>query len=101
LRKQCPEIGWGEWRIVPAGARAVLAVEYRWRGNTLVCLHNLGSVGVEAKLRLDGGTLANLIDLEELASEPDGMHHVALEPFGYRWFRLGGLNQALARESVG
>jgi maltose alpha-D-glucosyltransferase/alpha-amylase len=101
LRKQCPEIGWGEWRIVPAGARAVLAVEYRWRGNTLVCLHNLGAAGVEAKLRLGGGTLANLIDLEELASEPDGMHHVALEPFSYRWFRLGGLNQALARTSVG
>jgi maltose alpha-D-glucosyltransferase / alpha-amylase len=100
LRKQCPEIGWGDWRIVPAGSSSVLAVEYRWRGNAIVCLHNLDDVSQETKLRLGGGTLANLIDVEEVHTGRDGLHRVALEPYGYRWFRLGEVTQALARESV-
>src|SRR4029079_19703817 len=36
LRKQCPEVGWGEWRIVPSGSRAVLAIEYVWRGGPII-----------------------------------------------------------------
>ena len=101
LRKQCPEIGWGEWRVVAAGARSVLAVEYRWRGNTIVCVHNVSGEQCEAKLRLGGGVLSNLVDVEQLKADGRGVHRVALEPFGYRWFRLGEVNRALARESVG
>ena len=100
LRKQCPEVGWGEWRIVPAGSSAVLAIEYRRRGNAIVCVHNLDDVAHETKLRLGGGTLANLIDVEEVHAGGDGIHRVPLEPYGSRWFRLGKVNQALARESV-
>ena len=100
LRKQCPEIGWGEWRIVAAGAQSVLAVEYRWRGNTIVCVHNLAAEPCEARLRLDGGTLSNLIDAEDIRPDQRGTYRVAVEPYGYRWFRCGELNQALAREMV-
>jgi maltose alpha-D-glucosyltransferase / alpha-amylase len=101
LRKQCPEVGWGDWRIVPTGSSSVLAIEYRWRGNTIVCLHNLDDVAQETRLRLGGGTLANLVDVEEVRAGRDGVHRVAVEPYGYRWFRLGDVTQALARESVG
>jgi maltose alpha-D-glucosyltransferase/alpha-amylase len=101
LRKQCPEIGWGESRVVPTGTRAVLALEYMWRGNTIVCVHNLDAEPHEAAMRVGGGTLTNLIDVEELSSGSGGTHRVALEPYGYRWFRLGKVNQALARRRVG
>jgi maltose alpha-D-glucosyltransferase/alpha-amylase len=101
LRKQCPEIGWGEWRSVAAGARSVLALEYRWRGNTIVCVHNVSGEQCEAKLRLGGGALSNLVEVERLEADGRGVHRVPLEPFGYRWFRLGEVNQALARETVG
>jgi maltose alpha-D-glucosyltransferase / alpha-amylase len=101
LRKQCPEIGWGEWRVVAAGARSVLALEYRWRGNTIVCVHNLAGESREAKLRLGGGVLSNLVDVERLTADERGVHRVPLEPFGYRWLRLGEVNQALAREVAG
>jgi maltose alpha-D-glucosyltransferase/alpha-amylase len=100
LRKQCPEVGWGDWRIVPAGSSAVLAIEYRWRGNAILCVHNLDDAAHETKLRLGGGTLANLIDVEEVHAGRDGIHRVPLEPYGSRWFRLGEVTQALARESV-
>jgi maltose alpha-D-glucosyltransferase / alpha-amylase len=97
LRKQCPEIGWGEWRILPSGARSVLAAEYRWRGSTIVCVHNLSSEPQEAAVRAGGELFADLLDVEEIAAEPRGVHRIPLEPYGYRWFRVGALNQALAR----
>jgi maltose alpha-D-glucosyltransferase/alpha-amylase len=100
LRKQCPEIGWGEWRVVPTGSAAVLALQYRWRGNTLVCVHNLDDGAREARLRVGGGKLTDLLDADELRSRPGGVHRVPLEPYGYRWFRLGDLDQALARREV-
>jgi maltose alpha-D-glucosyltransferase/alpha-amylase len=100
LRKQCPEIGWGDWRILASGSSAILALEYVWRGNTIVCLHNLDDEAREARVRVDGDTLANLLDEEELHSDRSGTHQVALEPYGYRWYRVGGVNQALARSRV-
>jgi maltose alpha-D-glucosyltransferase / alpha-amylase len=100
VRKQCPEVGWGEWRVVPSGTRAVLAIAYIWRGNTIVSVHNLAQEPREAKLRLGGGTLTNLMDVEEIRAGRDGVHRVTLEAYGYRWLRLGHVNQALAREVV-
>ena len=101
LRKQCPEIGWGDWRIVPTGSRAVLAIEYRWRGNTVVCVHNLADEPRDAKLDLGAGTLASLVDAEHIESDSGGVHHVVVEPYGYRWFRAGPVTQALARDVAG
>jgi maltose alpha-D-glucosyltransferase / alpha-amylase len=101
LRKQCPEIGWGDWRIVPSGSRNVLAIAYIWRGNTIVSVHNLAQAAREAKLRLGGGTLTDLIDVEEIRAGRDGVHRFALNAYGYRWLRLGRINQALAREIIG
>jgi maltose alpha-D-glucosyltransferase/alpha-amylase len=100
LRKQCPEIGWGEWRLVPTGSSALLALQYRWRGNTIVCVHNLDDGAREARLRVGGGKLTDLLDADEPRSRPGGVHRVPLEPYGYRWFRLGDLDQALARREV-
>jgi maltose alpha-D-glucosyltransferase/alpha-amylase len=100
LRKQCPEIGWGDWRVVATGARSVLALEYRWRGSTIVCVHNLAGEPCEARLRVGGATLSNLIDEEDIASDDRGTHRIPLEPYGYRWFRCGDLNPALARDVV-
>ncbi|HEY3577538.1 MAG TPA: alpha-amylase family protein [Gaiellaceae bacterium] len=100
LRKQCPEVGWGDWRIVPTGSRNVLALAYTWRGNTIVTVHNLAHAPREAKLRLGGGRLVNLRDAEEIRPGQDGVHRVALEAHGYRWLRLGDTSQALAREII-
>jgi maltose alpha-D-glucosyltransferase / alpha-amylase len=97
LRKECPEIGWGEWRIVPTGAASVLAVEYRWRGNTIVCVHNLAPEPREARLGLGDARYASLLGAETVRAGRDGTHRLALEPYGYRWLRRGGLTQALLR----
>src|SRR3954466_3772468 len=83
LRKQCPEIGWGEWRTVPSGSSAILALEYRWRGNVIVWVHTLDDAAREGRIRVGGGTLVSLIDDEEVQSARGGVHRFALEPYGY------------------
>ena len=50
-RKACPEIGWGTWEILPTRPANVLAIEYSWRGTSLVCVHNLAGHPVEVTLR--------------------------------------------------
>ncbi|MFL5582016.1 MAG: glycosyl hydrolase, partial [Gemmatimonadaceae bacterium] len=98
LRKECPEIGWGDWTILPAGCENVLAMLYEWRGNAVVVLHNFSSLPQEARFRVkvEGGeTLANLLVNEEQKAGEDGVHHVAMESCGYKWYRVGGFSYAL------
>lgn len=43
VRRECPELGWGEWRTLDVGDERVLAIENRWRDGHLVTLHNLSA----------------------------------------------------------
>jgi maltose alpha-D-glucosyltransferase / alpha-amylase len=100
LRKECPEIGWGSWEILPTGSRAVLGVSYSWRGNTVVCLHNLASEPQRVRVRAGGGVLDDLAHDEQLRVRRGGVHELVLDGFDYRWYRIGGANQALARTTA-
>jgi maltose alpha-D-glucosyltransferase/alpha-amylase len=93
LRKECPEIGWGEWSIVRTNQSAVLAMLYEWRERRLLCVHNLAQAPCEARLQLDvdrGERLASLIEDDEAVADDGGVHHLELEPYAYRWYRVGG-----------
>ena len=93
MRKECPEIGLGTNRLLDTGDPALLALRYDWRDNALVVVHNFA--GEEKSLILEPGEkdctdqLVNI--LSDNHSHPDeaGRHHLTLEPYGYRWFRLG------------
>ncbi len=89
LRKECPEIGWGTWRIVATRSPGVLALEYEWRGNRLLCVHNLTPEGRSVTLRVEGERLANLLADEELQPDGRGAFRVDLDAYGYRWYRVG------------
>ena len=92
LRKECPEIGWGSWRIVDPGSRRVLAMEYEWRGDALLLVHNFAGEPLEVSIKVDRASDRPLVDLRvEAESRPDarGRHTLALDAFGYRWFRIG------------
>lgn len=92
LRTECPEIGWGDWRVVPTRAAHVLALVYRWRGNRLVCVHNFDAHPTDVRLDLgeDGGDpLASLIDDDKVAADGGSAYRVSLPAYGYRWYRLG------------
>lgn len=101
MRKECPEIGWGDFQILKTGRPEVLALRYDWRNNGVVVLHNLSDKPCEIVLDVDGhGEGCRLVNLlSEDHSEPDakGRHHLVMEAYGYRWFRVGGLDYLLRR----
>ena len=101
MRKECPEVGWGDYEVLPTGSPSVLAIAAKWRGNTVVTVHNFASEAREIVLELDDGdgqTLTNLLDEQHNAPDDHGRHALALEPYGYRWFRLGPLLDTVKRE---
>jgi maltose alpha-D-glucosyltransferase / alpha-amylase len=100
LRKECPEIGWGDWRVVATRSPQVLALLYTWRGTRLLCVHNVGDTACELRLRLGGdgdGALVSLLDDEERPPDGRGAYPLALAAHGYRWYRVGGVERELRR----
>ncbi|HUG60891.1 MAG TPA: alpha-amylase family protein [Methylomirabilota bacterium] len=103
MRKEIPEIGWGRDQVVDVGHPSVFALRYDWRGNSVLFIHNLCEDPCPIRFRVDGsdGRPADLIDvLDHGHSSPDedGCHAVTMEPYGYRWYRIGGLDYLLVRE---
>lgn len=101
LRKECPEIGWGSWKILHTGSSKVLGMRYDWRGNSLVVLHNFDEKPHEVRIRpgVQGGErLVDLLAEEESRSSHSGIHKMPIESYGYRWFRVGDLNHIIHRQ---
>jgi len=103
LRKECPEIGWGQWKILKTGSPSVLALRYDWMGSSLVTLHNLSDKPQEVRIHPgveEGEVLVNLIDINESHAGGNGIHRLTLESYGYRWYRAGSLNHVLRRRKL-
>ena len=102
-RKECPEIGWGDWEILRTRPVNALAMQYTWRGTSLVCVHNLAAHPVEVSLRPESdrrGVLANLMTDEISEADGRGTHRIDLDAYDYRWYRVGGLDYAVQREAA-
>lgn len=104
MRKEVPEIGWGDFSFVRTGSSQVLAMRYAWRNNSVLCMHNLGSEPQEVCLSLQADeadcVLVNLLSEDHSYPEKKGRHRISLEPYGYRWFRIGGLDYLLKRSAT-
>jgi maltose alpha-D-glucosyltransferase/alpha-amylase len=105
MRKEVPEIGWGEFTVLPTGTPEVLALRYDWRNSAAVFLHNLASEAREIGLDPGDGNggkqdLINLLSEEHSYADDAGLHHIRMEPYGYRWYRVGGLDYLLRRSDV-
>jgi maltose alpha-D-glucosyltransferase/alpha-amylase len=100
LRKECPEIGWGNWELLETGNHHVLAIRYDWRGNSLVIMHNFDNEPHEVFIQPgvpDSDKLFNLIQEDVSDSDGNGKHRIKMKPYGYLWFRVGGLTHLLHR----
>jgi maltose alpha-D-glucosyltransferase/alpha-amylase len=100
LRKECPEIGWGTWKLLGTGVKEVLAIRYDWRGTSLLMLHNFDEKPHDVRVRpgVEGGErLFNLLVEDESRADARGVHRIVVEGYGYRWYRVGGLNYAVRR----
>ena len=100
MRKEVPEIGWGDFSIIPTGKPEVLAIRYDWRNNSVLFVHNLSAIPTEVEFapaaKVDG-QLVNLLASDHSTPDASGKHCILLEPYGYRWFRIGGLDYLLRR----
>jgi maltose alpha-D-glucosyltransferase/alpha-amylase len=99
MRKECPELSWGEFAVLRVDAPEVLALRYDFRGVSMVTLHNFSArkqtVGVDPKVP-GGDRLVNVFDETHSRCEA-GTHTIPLEPYGHRWFRVGANDNALNR----
>ena len=105
MRKEVPEIGWGDFSFISTGTPQVLAMRYNWRNNSVLFVHNLSSEPREVRLTLKGDDeedcmLANLLSDDHSRSEKGGLHYILLEPYGYRWYRVCGLDYLLKRSDA-
>jgi len=105
MRKEVPEIGWGDFHIVPTRDPAVFAIRYDWRNNSVLFLHNLSGVPREVSFEVgvSGRTadlLVNLLSEDHSRANEGGKHRVLLEAYGYRWYRVGGLDYLLRRTEI-
>lgn len=105
MRKEVPEIGWGDFEVVETGRPDVLALRYDWRENSVLVVHNLSAEACEVPIDpgaagAHDGLLVNLLSDDHSRPEQNGKHSILLEPYGYRWFRVGGLDYLLRRSEI-
>ncbi len=99
-RKECPEISWGDWRILDQpDAPDVLVMRYDWDSCTVMVMHSFGAEPRVVHLTANQSGNERLVDLlatHDSHADAHGRHVIELEPRGYRWFRAGGLYDGLA-----
>lgn len=103
MRKECPEFGWGTWKILNTRNSSVLGMRYDWRNNSIITLHNFDNKphSVILDIGVKGGkNLVNLFAENHSETKGNGKHHIVLEPYGYRWYRIGGMSHILSREKL-
>ena len=107
MRKEVPEVGWGDFAVIATRDPAVLVMRYDWRNNSVLFVHNLDakpheitfSVGLENEPQ-HGNLLVNLLSEDHSRAGQDGKHHMVVEAYGYRWYRVGGLDYLLRRSDI-
>jgi maltose alpha-D-glucosyltransferase/alpha-amylase len=102
MRKEVPEIGWGDFEVLRTGTPEILAIRYDWRDNSVVVVHNLSANPREIRLSVglkgrENVQLVNLLSTDHSLAEVSGKHRILLEPYGYRWYRAGDLTYLLKR----
>ena len=87
-RREMPELGFGESRLLENEPPALFAHRSDWQGSTVICAHNLSAEPVSAELDL-GRDVDGVEDLLELREHTvrDGRLTMDLDGYGYLWLR--------------
>jgi maltose alpha-D-glucosyltransferase / alpha-amylase len=101
MRKECPELSWGDFVVLRTEAPDVLVLRYDFRGVSMVTVHNFASrrqtVAVDPKTE-GANLLVDVFDDNHSRSE-NGTHRLTLGPYGHRWYRVGAADNALNRKT--
>jgi len=103
MRRECPEIAWGGFTVLRTNVPEVLAIRYDWRGTSMLTLHNFASTTKTIKVKPgcpNDGLLIELFDSRHSRAHNDGAHHVRLDGYAWRWFRVGATDNTLNRTDI-
>jgi maltose alpha-D-glucosyltransferase/alpha-amylase len=83
-------------------------MRYDWRNNSVLFVHNLDgkpreiafAVGLPPEKEEQGRLLVNLLSEDHSRAGKDSRHRLVIEPYGYRWYRVGGLDYLLRRSEI-
>ena len=99
MRKEVPEIGWGDFEVIATRDPAVFVIRYDWRNNSVLFVHNLDEKPREISFSIGlpgdaGKHLINLLAEDHSEANDRGQHRLVLEAYGYRWYprRRAGLS---------
>ena len=103
MRKECPEISWGDFTVLRTNVPSVLALRYDWRSTSLLTLHNFS--GQRQQVRVSPGcandaVLVEVFDGHHSKEHNDGAHRLSLGPYEWRWFRVGAADNVLNRSDL-
>jgi maltose alpha-D-glucosyltransferase / alpha-amylase len=104
MRRECPEISWGDWKILRTDQPGVLVMRYQWADRMLVILHNFTAkpravVLDRGAVNADTGTdqLVDLLANNDSHADENGRYLIQLQPYDYRWLRAGGVDRNVPR----
>jgi len=105
MRKEVPEVGWGDFKVITVRDAAVLIIRYDWRNNSVLFVHNFDEKPREFSFAVGlpgeaGKLLVNLLTEDHSHADQRGRHTLMLEGYGYRWYRVGGLDYLLKRSDI-
>jgi maltose alpha-D-glucosyltransferase/alpha-amylase len=103
MRRECPEISWGAFTVLRPTDPRVLAMRYDWRGTSIVTLHNFAAHAVKVKFKVGVARDELMVDVfadRHSRMQNDGMHSIPLEPYGWRWYRVGSSDTTLDRRDL-
>jgi maltose alpha-D-glucosyltransferase/alpha-amylase len=105
MRKEVPEVGWGDFKVITMRDPAILIMRYDWRNNSVLFVHNLDEQPREISFVTGlpgdiGKLLINLLAENHSHADARGRHKLVIEPYGYRWYRVGGLDYLLKRSDI-
>ncbi len=88
-----PEMGWGALEVLATPAPTVLAHSMAAADGRMVALHNFADAPVTVDIAVPGGTDAHqlvdlLVDGRAVVLDERGRASIALDGYGYRWFRV-------------
>src|SRR6202030_1854056 len=91
VRRESPELGWGEWRTLDVDDPHVLAIETRWRDHRTVTLHNLSAEPANGRLpdaaQERGHGQGMRKTLGDTAPPYSPGQEIAVGRYGFRWLR--------------
>ncbi len=103
MRKECPEISWGDYTVLRTSVPEVLALCYDWRDTSLVTLHNFSNRTVRPRFTLRcrrSEALVNVFLGARHSANEAGVHQITLKPWAWHWLRVGDGDNVLARDML-